>query len=138
MQSMPVQTSETEPKLFLYEYSVIRFVPSIEREEFINIGLLMMCKRHRWIKVRINSDSPRIGAFTTCCDLECLARQTESFVSIAEGAGCAGPIASLEPHERFRWLTAVRSASIQTSRPHPGKTENLDRKFDELFKKLVL
>lgn len=138
MQSKSAPASETASKMFLYEYSVIRFVPSIEREEFINIGLLMMCKRSKWIKVKIDTRSPRINSFATCCDIECLIRQTDSFVNIADGKRAGGPIATLEPHERFRWLTAVRSASIQTSRPHPGKTHDLDEKFDELFRKLVL
>ena len=138
MPSKSVTASENAPKLFLYEYSVVRFVPSIEREEFVNIGLVMMCKRSRWIKVAFNIDSPRIKAFHTECDHDCLTKQTASFINIADGRSDGGPIAALEPHERFRWLTAVRSASIQTSRPHPGKTDNLDSKFNELFSKLVL
>ena len=126
------------PDANLYEYAVVRYVPRVEREEFVNIGLVMMCKRSRWIKVAFNIDSPRIKAFHTECDHDCLTAQTASFINIADGRSDGGPIAALEPHERFRWLTAVRSASIQTSRPHPGKTDNLDSKFNELFSKLVL
>lgn len=137
MQSKSITVSEPKD-LNLYEYAVIRFVPSIEREEFINIGLVMMCKRRRWIKVRFAIDTRRTEAFTSACDKECLNRQIDSFNRIVEGQSGAGPIAGLEPHERFRWLTAVRSASIQTSRPHPGKTPDLDSTFETLFSHLVL
>ncbi|MCM1519598.1 MAG: DUF3037 domain-containing protein [Lachnoclostridium sp.] len=119
----------------LYEYAVIRYVPRVEREEFINVGLVMMCKRKRWVRTAITTDMERIMAFAPDTDLELLKQQLASFERVANGK--AAPIGQLEAHERFRWLTAVRSASIQTSRPHPGKCEQLDDEFDRLFSELV-
>lgn len=120
----------------LYEYAVIRYVPRVDREEFINVGLLMMCKRRRWLRVAIHVDPSRVQAICHDTDMEELHTQLSSFEHIASGG--QGPIGDLDPHERFRWLTAVRSASIQTSRPHPGKTADLDGTFDRLFNELVI
>lgn len=122
----------------LYEYAVIRFVPDIEREEFINVGLILMCKRCRWIKVMISVSRMRVEAFAPECDIDELERQLSMFTSIAAADKAHGPIATLEAEERFRWLTAVKSACLQTSRPHPGLTDDLDATFERLFKELVL
>lgn len=128
-QIMPLQ-----PEKHLYEYAVVRFVPSVEREEFVNIGLIMMCKRSKWIRVAVEIDPRRIHALAPGCDEDTLRTHLDSFRRVAAGEG---PIGALEPHERFRWLTAVRSACVQTSRPHPGKTNDLDGTFDRLFSDLV-
>lgn len=120
----------------LYEYAVIRYVPKVEREEFVNVGLLMMCKRKGWIKARVRTeDASRLKALNPEADVDSLCRHLESMVEIASGG--AGPIASLVAEERFRWLSAVRSACIQTSRPHPGKTPDLDAAFERLYEELV-
>ena len=104
----------------LYEYAVIRIVPKIEREEFINVGLIMFCKRPKFIKARYHVNEEKLRLFTSDIDKD------------------GGPIASLDIPERFRWLTAIRSASIQTSRPHPGFSNDLEQTFERLFQELVL
>ena len=121
----------------LYEYAVIRYVPRVEREEFINVGLIMMCKRQRWIRVQLSCDEKRISALFPGTDIATLTTQLNSFKLISQGKGNCS-ISTLDAHERFRWLTAVRSASISTSRPHPGITSDLDSTFDKLFSDLVL
>lgn len=121
----------------LYEYAVIRYVPRIEREEFINIGLVMMCKRRRWIKLRLDINPRRILALAPGSDISAIEGQLQSFSAIARGHAAAGPIAMLEPEERFRWLTAVKSAMLQTSRPHPGHCTDLEATFDRLMAELV-
>lgn len=124
----------SEPR-YLYEYAVVRCVPRVEREEFINVGLVMMCKRHRWLCVRISLCESRLKALFPKCDTEAVREQLAGFERVA--AGCPGPIGELEVHERFRWLTAVRSASLTTSRPHPGVTDDLRETFDRLYSELV-
>lgn len=127
---------QSTPEINLYEYSVIRYVPRVEREEFINIGLVMMCKRKRWIKVLIHLDEVRIRSLFKDADLDLLSRQLASFEKIAAGDN-SSPIGVLEPHERFRWLTAVRSACISTSRPHPGHSADLEKTFHRLFNEQI-
>ncbi|MDE6547651.1 MAG: DUF3037 domain-containing protein [Muribaculaceae bacterium] len=121
-----------------YEYAVLRYVPRVEREEFINVGLAMMCKRRRWIKVGIFIPEGKLCAMCPDTDREILARQLQSFVEIAEGKRSAGPVAQYPVEERFRWISAVKSSVIQTSRPHPGLCEDLDATFSRLFEELVL
>ena len=121
-----------------FEYAVVRYVPRVEREEFINVGLAMMCKRRRWIKVGICIPEGKLCAMCPDTDREILARQLQSFVEIAEGKRGAGPVAQYPVEERFRWISAVKSSVIQTSRPHPGVCEDLDATFSRLFEELVL
>lgn len=127
---------QSKPEMHLYEYALVRYVPLVEREEFVNVGLIMMCKRRRWIRVELHIDSPRILALHPGADLDALGSQLESFRLISSGK--ESPIGTLDVHERFRWLTAVRSACLSTSRPHPGRTTDLDATFDRLFRELVL
>ena len=129
--------SEKKPT-HLYEYAVVQFVPDIERGEFINIGLIMMCKRRKWLRTSFIVDRERLSAFCRDVNLDVLERQITGFERVAAGdTREGGPIALLEPHERFRWLTAVRSACLQTSRPHPGRSFDLDQTFESLFDVLV-
>ncbi|MDE6018979.1 MAG: DUF3037 domain-containing protein [Muribaculaceae bacterium] len=121
-----------------YEYAVLRYVPRVEREEFVNVGLAMMCKRRRWIKVRILLCEEKILAMQKESDLDALGRQLQSFIDIAEGKRGAGPVAEYPVEERFRWISAVKSSVIQTSRPHPGLCEDLETTFSHLFEELVL
>ena len=120
-----------------YEYAVIRYVPRVEREEFINVGLAMMCKRRRWIKVSILLPDEKLHAMCPGADKEALLRQLQSFVDIAEGKKHAGPVAGYPVEERFRWISAVKSSVIQTSRPHPGLCGDLEATFERLFGELV-
>lgn len=122
----------------LYEYAVIRYVPNVEREEFVNVGVVMMCKRRRWIKVELHIDRERINVLWPDADIEALNRQLQSFADIASGKKTAGPISQYPVEERFRWITAVKSCVIQTSRPHPGMTSDLEYTFARLLADLVL
>lgn len=140
MQSRPEnnlpQPAESQQPGHLYEYAVVRFVPRVERDEFVNVGLVMMCKRRRWIKAKIHLDPALMAVFAPEWDLRLLRSQLESFEAVASG-NSDSPMASAEVHERFRWLTAVRSACVATGRPHPGHTPDLDATFNRLFSELV-
>lgn len=126
----------SEPERNLCEYAVVRYVPSVERGEYVNVGLVMMCKRRRWLQCRFHLDEKRILALFPASDLGLLERQLSSFGRIAQGD--RSPIGVLEAHERFRWLTAVRSASISTSRPHPALCNDPEEAFEKLFNALIL
>lgn len=121
----------------IYEYAVIRVVPKIEREEFINVGLILFSKRQRFIRFEYHIPADKIRSFCQQFDIEQLKENLESFTKICAGAKDGGPIAQLETDERFRWITAVKSSSIQSSRPHPGFSTNLDATFDKLYEELV-
>lgn len=122
----------------LYEYAVIRVVPKVEREEFINIGLMLFCKPQKYLRIEYQIPSEKIKALCPEFDVEQLAENLESFTKICSGKKEGGPIGTFEIAERFRWLTAVRSSSIQTSRPHPGFSLDLDKTFEKLYSELIL
>lgn len=122
----------------LYEYAVIRLVPKVEREEFFNVGVILFSKRAGYIKsvCQVNEDKLKLYVSEVdrgigICPFGCIYK-------ICSGAKDGGPIAQLDVPERFRWLTAVRSSCIQTSRPHAGFSDDLDRTLERLFKELVL
>ena len=133
---------------FLYEYAVIRYVPRVDREEFVNIGLIMMCKRRRWMRAGIWLDADRLKAFCHVCDIGQLRLQTAFFLRDDV------PSRDIPVEERYRWLSAVKSAVIQVSPSHPGILSEeysesepngreqaimrLDDEFDRLFRELVL
>lgn len=122
----------------LYEYAVIRVVPRVEREEFINAGIITFCKRQRFVKVLYTVDNAKLKALCPDIDTEQLELNLASFSRIASGAKDGGQIARFDAAERFRWLTAIRSSVIQTSRPHPGLCTDMNEKTQQLFQDLVL
>lgn len=122
----------------IYEYAVIRIVPRVEREEFINAGIVIYCKRKKYIKVLVSIDEAKLLALHPSAEVEQIKLNLDSFERIAAGAKDGGPIAQLEIAERFRWLTAVRSSVIQTSRPHPGLCTDPEAAALKLFRENVL
>lgn len=122
----------------VYEYAVIRVVPRIEREEFVNIGLILFSKRKRFIKFDYVIHEDKIKGFCKEYDIEQLEQNMQSFAKICAGAKDGGPIAMLEADEKFRWITAIKSSSIQSSRPHPGFSDDLEKTFERLYKEMVL
>lgn len=131
----------TKPKMHgkhLYEYALIRVLPVLEREEFLNVGVIVFSKRTGFIGVRTAMDEDRLRAFRSEVDLEQLKQNLQSFERIALGDPDGGAIAQLDAAERFRWLTAVRSTAIQTSRPHAGLCDDLHGTTERLFRELVL
>lgn len=122
----------------LYEYAVIRIVPKVEREEFVNTGIIVFCKKEQYIKVLYKIDPVKLGLFSDELDYEQLEQNLQAFVKIAQGAKDGGPIAAFDVPSRFRWMTAVRSSVVQTSRPHPGLCNNLEEISERLFSELVL
>lgn len=126
------------PDKHLYEYSVIRVVPRVEREEFCNVGIVLFCKREKYLKVLYHLNKDKLAMFSEELDIDQLSCNLESFEKICRGDKNGGPIAQLDIPSRFRWLTAVRSSVIQTSRPHPGMSPDLDKTLQRLFGDLVL
>lgn len=121
----------------IYEYAVIRLVPKVEREEFFNIGLVMFSKKEKYIRVEFHLCEKKFELMHCEIDFEDILQNLENFKHVARGEKEGGEIAAFDIPERFRWLTAVRSSVIQTSRPHPGKAKDLDVTFERLFEELV-
>lgn len=122
----------------LFEYAVIRVVPHVEREEFINAGVILFCSPKKFLKTIITLDESRLKPLCRKLDIDEIRAHISSFEQIASGGNNSGPIGKLPPAERFRWLTATRSTVIQTSKVHPGLTPDPQVMLERLHKQLVL
>ena len=121
-----------------YEYAVIRLVPRVEREEFLNVGVILYSKRHRYLEMRFALDTARISAFAPDIDLDEIERYLNGWKAVCAGTPRGGRIGQLEPHLRFRWLVAARSTIIQSTHTHPGVCEDPAVVLEHLFGQLVL
>lgn len=124
--------------MHLYEYAVVRVLPKVEREEFINVGVIMFSKKEKYIGFKYYINREKLSLFSPEIDYDFIESSLQSFDKICKGCVTGGQIAQFDIPERFRWITAVKSSSIQTSRPHPGFTNNLPDTLDKLFEELVL
>lgn len=122
----------------LYEYAVVRLVPRVEREEFINIGVLLYCRKQQYADLLYHLEENRMRLFAIDIDLEQIRRHLESMRAICYGLPSGGDIAELELTERFRWLTANRSTIIQCSAVHPGLCLDAKSTHKNLIERLVV
>lgn len=117
----------------VFEYALIRVTPRVERGEFINAGVIVYSKSHRYLKTRIGLDETRLLALSPGADVDAIRRALTAF----EKACTDGPLADRPLGERFRWLTAPRSAMVQPGPVHSGVTGNPSVDLDRLFTRLV-
>jgi len=122
----------------LFEYAVIRVVPRVEREEFINVGVMVYCAKMKFLKAAYLIDEHKLIAFSKELDINEVRAHVAALSRICDGGKAAGPIGELDAASRFRWLTALRSTVIQTSRVHPGFCGDPVKKLEALFKEQVL
>lgn len=125
------------PEQHLFEYAVIRVVPRVEREEFLNVGVVLYCAKQKFLQVMYKIDEPRIAAFAPELDIAEICAYIDAFKRICAGDKSCGPISRLPVPERFRWLTATRSTVLQTSRVHPGFSADLVATLEKLFTEMV-
>lgn len=122
----------------LYEYAVVRIVPRVEREEFLNVGVILYCPRKGFLQVMYKLDEARLKAFSCKLEPEELQASLGALERICKGGNNSGPIGTLPIASRFRWLTATRSTIIQTSKIHPGFCAEPQEALNRLFTQLVL
>jgi hypothetical protein len=121
----------------LFEYAVIRMVPHVEREEFLNIGIVLYCASQKFLMAKFELNKERLKVLCEKLDFEELKEHVTSFERICVGGNEAGPIGMLSMPERFRWLTATRSTILQTSKVHPGLCDDANEMLERLFVQLV-
>lgn len=122
----------------LFEYAIIRIVPRVEREEFLNIGVVLYCRTLKYLDVRYDTAMARLKALATDDEIAEVSGYMQSFAKICAAATDSGPIGKLPVAERFRWLTATRSTVVQASKVHPGLCSNPQAMLDKLFTEMVL
>ena len=121
-----------------FDYAVLRVVPRVDREEFVNAGVILFCLERKFLEARVHVDEQRLRALWPDLDVNLVRERLRAFPKIASAAGDSGPIARLPIRQRFHWLVAPRSTVIQVSPVHSGLCDTPERALDELFQNLVL
>lgn len=123
-----------------FEYAVLRVSPRVERGELVNVGVVVFCRTRRFLGARVElaeRQAAALRALAADVDLESVHAHLASIRAIVAGDPAAGPIAKLDPPERFRWVTAPSSTIIQPSDVHGGVTDDPEASLHELFEKLA-
>jgi hypothetical protein len=120
-----------------FSYAILRVVPSVERGERINAGVVLFCRQRGFLEARVALDERRLAALAPELDAGVVRAHLEGLVRVAAGDSAAGPIAALPQSERFGWLVAPSSTVVQPSEVHTGLCEDPARTLDELFDELV-
>ena len=126
------------PDKNLFEYAVIRVVPRVEREEFLNVGVILYCKDRQFLECVYTLNKERLQFLCANLDCEEVGEHLRSFEWICSGDRKGGAIARYDIASRFRWLTATRSTIVQCSKVHPGLCEEPREELNKLFRQLVL
>ena len=121
----------------LYDYAIVRVVPRVEREEFINAGAILSCQRTGFLQAAMELDEARLHALDPHADLETVRSHLRAIVAICAGEAGCGPIAQLPFRQRFHWLTAKRSAIIQTSPVHTGRCTDAAAALEHIMDRMV-
>ena len=115
-----------------FDYAILRVVPRVDREEFINAGIVVFCLEKRYLEARILLNPERLKALWPEVDVDLVRAHLDAIPRICAGDPTAGPIAKLSLRERFHWLTAPRSTVIQPSPVHTGVCDSADGVLDRL------
>ena len=125
------------PARVSFDYAVIRIVPHVEREEFINAGVILLCREKKFLDARVQLDAVRLHALCPTCDVAAVQNQLEAFPRLCAGDTNAEGIKQMTQAERFRWLTSPRSTTIQISPAHPGLCDDPRQELERLFREMV-
>ena len=121
----------------LFDYAVIRLVPCVDRQEFLNVGIILYCKDQKFLRTEFELNETRLNALCRDAGITAIEEHLAAFARIGKGGENAGPIGKLSPGERFRWLTAPRSTIVQTSPVHTGLCTDAEKTLDDLLTKMV-
>jgi hypothetical protein len=120
-----------------YDYAIVRVVPRVEREEFVNVGVIVSCPKKEFLQARIELDPSRLQALDPDIDIEAIRTHLASIPAICAGANQGGTIGRLSRRERFDWLVAPRSTIIQTSKVHTGRCTDPATLLEHLLNMMV-
>lgn len=125
------------PTRCTYDYAVIRVVPRVEREEFVNAGVIVSCPEKNFLEARVELDEARVLALDPKADLAAIRSHLDTIPRVTQGGPGAGPIGALSPRERFHWLVSARSTAIQMSPPHSGRCDDPQVLMEHLLETMV-
>ncbi|GLZ32338.1 hypothetical protein Lesp02_45260 [Lentzea sp. NBRC 105346] len=122
----------------VFEYALLRAVPRQERGEFMNVGVIVYCADLNFLCAKTHVDGDRLRALDPDFDVELLEASLDQLGLACDGDKAAGPVSDTSLGQRFRWLTAPRSTTVQTSPAHTGLTDDPAKELNRLHRTLVL
>ena len=125
------------PARVSFDYAIIRVVPRVEREEFINAGIILLCREKKFLDARITLDITRLRALCPTCDIAAVQNQLDVLPHLCAGETDSEEIKQMTLAERFRWLTSPRSTTIQISPAHCGLCDDPQKELERLFEDIV-
>ncbi len=125
------------PESLSFEYATIRIVPRVEREEFINAGVVVFCLARKQLLCRMLIGNTRLKALWPEIDLNLVSQHLDAIARVCKGDPEGGPIANLSARERFHWLVSPRSTMIQVSPVHSGLCSSPEEALDEIFGRVI-
>lgn len=120
-----------------FDHAAIRVVPRVDREEFVNAGVILFCFERDFLQARVRLDAQRLLALHPEADVAAIEQHLAAIPRICAGGEGSGPIGQLDQRERFHWLVAPRSTVIQTGPVHVGLCEDPREALERLFARLV-
>ena len=127
----------TAGRRLAYQYVVLRCVPRVDREEFVNVGVVVYCQATEFLDVAWHVDRERLSAFDPRLDLDQVCEALEFVAGVCAGDARAGAAAGKPIGQRFGFLKAPRSTVLQPGPVHGGLTEDPARQLEHLREKLV-
>ena len=121
----------------IFQYAILRVVPDVARGERLNVGVVLHCRRLRFLDARLHLDEARLAALAPGCDADALRPILSALEAVARGGDAGGALGRLDPSDRFGWLTAPSSTVVQPSAVHTGLTEDPAAELERLFRTLV-
>ncbi len=121
-----------------FDYAVVRIVPRVEREEFINAGVVVFCPEANYLGAKVRLNEPRLAAFAPHIDMELVNSRLAGLMAVCTGDPQAGTIANLGLRERFHWIVSPKSTILQMSAVHSGICTVPDQVLSRLFRELCL
>ena len=121
-----------------YDYALIQLVPSVERGECLNVGVILFCRTLGFLGARIHLNATRALALSSDLDLAAIQQQLDTMMLICQGGKEAGPLGKMSQSERFHWLVSPRSTIIQISPVHEGVCDDPEAALEHLLKTMVL
>lgn len=122
---------------FQYDYAIFRVVPRVEREEFVNVGVIVSCPAKEFLEAKVELDEQRVLSIDSSLDIESIRAHLATIPAICAGGRDAGPIGQLSQRERFHWLVSPRSTTIQPSPVHTGQCKDPEEVLEQLLRTMV-
>ncbi|QZY30434.1 DUF3037 domain-containing protein [Nocardioides coralli] len=120
-----------------YQYVVLRCVPRPDREEFVNVGVVVFCEATGYLEVACHVDEARLRSLDPRVDLEQVRAGLEFAAGVSAGDPAVGDAARAPLGQRFGFLKAPRSTVIQPGPVHGGITADPARQLEHLLERLV-